>query len=101
MRNLERNISVANLASELKVSREHLSRVFRDCVGIAPDKYITREKIKLACNLLRESSLSCKEISGRIGYESPSCFTRAFSSVVGMTPTKVRKTGHVPNFTIL
>jgi AraC-like DNA-binding protein len=92
------NINATDVAQELNVSREHLTRVFRQQVGVTPYQYILRQKIRKACGLLKETTLTSKEISAQLGYENPAHFTRAFRKVMHMTPTRFRAVGVVPVF---
>jgi AraC-like DNA-binding protein len=90
---LEENFNVADLAGELEVSPEHLSRVFRRETGTTPLSYLTREKMRRACELLSDGNLSCKEICARMGYDNASHFARTFRRVTGMAPAEFRRRG--------
>jgi AraC-like DNA-binding protein len=98
LENLDRDISVSTLARTLRVSREHLSRTFKGKIGLSLHDFITMEKVKLACQLLIDTRLSCKEIAGRCGYENIISFNRAFKSTVKRTPSELRLSGRMPNF---
>jgi AraC-like DNA-binding protein len=84
------DISVNEVANFLCVSREHLSRIFKEQTGISPYNYILNQKIRLACNLLSETKLSCKEIGVRVGIENPVSFTRSFKRLVNLSPGEFR-----------
>jgi AraC-like DNA-binding protein len=94
--NLDRNLSVSDLASMAGVSREHLTRVFREQTSLSPYQYLLRQKMLLACRLLKETSLTHKEISGRLGYGAPAHFSRTFRKVLRMTPGRFRQVGSIP-----
>ena len=89
--NLEKSIRVENLAAQLHISREHLSRVFRQHVGLTLQDYILRQKMSLACKLLKATSLSTKQVSARLGYDRPSQFTRSFKKLLHIPPTQFRQ----------
>jgi AraC-like DNA-binding protein len=95
---LEVGINITEIARRLKVSREHLCRVFKEQLEISPVDYLLRRKMLLACQLLRESELSCKEIATRLGYGSQTNFSRAFQQAVGLSPSQFRLTGGFPLF---
>ncbi len=95
-RNRYANINVTELADAMSVSREHLSRVFTEQTGITPYRYIVRQKMLLACRLLKETTLSSKEIAGKLGYDAPAQFTRTFKNTLHTTPTHFRQTGTTP-----
>jgi AraC-like DNA-binding protein len=94
--NLGRNVNIAELAEQLDVSREHLTRVFREQTSQTPYQYLRREKMLLACRLLKETSLSHKQIAARLGLAVPAHFTRTFKSVMKMTPSRFRRVGMIP-----
>ena len=83
---LARGLDATRLAAELGVSREHLSRVFREQTGTAPYQYIVRQRLLEACRLLRGARLTNKEIAGRLGYATPAHFARSFKATLGVTP---------------
>ena len=89
--NLDKPMRIGELASELYVSREHLSRAFREHVGITLQDYILRQKMSLACKLLKGTRLSTKEVSARLGYDRPSQFTRSFKKLLHIPPSQFRQ----------
>ena len=52
--------------------------------------YILRQKMSLACKLLKETNLSAKEVSARLGYARPGQFTRSFKKLLHVTPSQFR-----------
>ena len=57
---------------------------------MSPLQYVTRERITLAQQLIRETSRSLIEIGLEVGYTSPSHFAKVFRRVTGVTPTEFR-----------
>lgn len=84
------------LADRLGVSREHLSRIFKDQKGLPLAHYIKRKKIIHACKLLKETTLTTKEISAQLGFDQPTNFVRLFHGIMHMPPRKFRKSGIMP-----
>ena len=95
---LNENLNVSELAHLLRITPEHLCRVFKKETGMTPLAFITREKIRYATDLLHNSSLSCKEICARLNYDNSSHFARTFKKVTGMTPSEFRQRGEMPLF---
>jgi AraC-like DNA-binding protein len=93
---LRENLNVKVLASESGVSREHLSRVFREQTAQSPYQYIVRRRMLEACRLLKESDTSQKVIAEQLGYAEHAHFTRTFSRVMHMTPSRFRAVGTIP-----
>lgn len=98
MENLGGELTVSGMAEHFSISREHLSRIFKEHTGLQLQDYILRQKMRLACSLLNTTSFTCKEIASRAGYENPASFSRAFKAMTGTTPEAVRKTGMTPAF---
>jgi AraC-like DNA-binding protein len=82
---------VSELAEQLNISREHLSRAFRRKLNISPYKYITNRKIESCKLLLRSSSRSIKELSYDTGFDTPNLFSAIFKKYTGITPNQYRR----------
>jgi len=94
--NIDKTINIEDVAEEFSISREHLSRVFKEQLNESPSSYLSKCRIRQACRLLISSNLSCKEISARVGYDSAVSFNRTFKRVAKMTPGEVRTMGYSP-----
>jgi AraC-like DNA-binding protein len=93
---LAENVNVSELARALRVSREHLTRVFREQTGQSPYRYLRRRKMLLACRLLKDPELTVKEVAARTGGGAPALFTRRFRAELGLAPRQFRRHGVVP-----
>lgn len=83
--------SIAGIAQSMNLSREHLSRVFKENTGISLQQYILQQKIKMACRLLLQTNLSIKEISSKLGFANQRNFSRAFRKHKDYAPRDYRK----------
>ncbi len=92
---LEENINVSELADILKVTSEHLCRTFKTETGLTPLAYITQERVRRAAELLQDKSLSVKEVSGRLNFDTSSHFARTFKKITGRTPGEFRREGGI------
>ncbi|WP_408630195.1 helix-turn-helix transcriptional regulator [Amycolatopsis mongoliensis] len=84
-------ITLAELASEVFVSRFHFSRMFADATGVTPGRFLTAVRLFEAKRLLLTTSLNVSDIVCSVGYSSVGTFTSRFSRAVGMTPTQYRE----------
>ncbi|HBC88498.1 MAG TPA: hypothetical protein DCZ94_16235 [Lentisphaeria bacterium] len=95
-RNTEGMMKVDQLAKLAGVSREHLTRVFRQMTGLPPHQFINRRKIMEACSILDSGKTSIKEVSDSLGYKSSAHFTRTFKRVMKKTPSEYMRDKLMP-----
>ena len=89
----ERTWTVAGLAATVAMSRSAFSARFAELVGEGPMAYVTRWRMHVATDLLREEGLTVAAVAERLGYGSEAAFSRAFKRKVGVAPGAVRRTG--------
>ena len=63
---------------------------------MTPSEYVNLVRIQHACELMRKSSMATDEVSGSVGFESTSSFTRNFKKLLNITPKKKKK--HPENY---
>ena len=80
----------ASLASAVGVSRATLARRFAESVGEPPLTYLTRWRMDLAAQALRETDRQVEVIARDVGYSSEFAFSRAFSRSRGVPPGRYR-----------
>lgn len=85
--------TVESLARKVGQSRAVFARRFADLVGEPPLTYLTRWRMNLAVKLLRTTNESVEDIAGRIGYESPTAFGKAFKRHLDSSPGQFRGGG--------
>lgn len=90
---IDQPVVVEQLAEVVHLSPTYLMRIFkRDC-STSIITYATRLKLDLAKRLLRQTSLSVRQICDQLGYINPSYFNRLFKSDTGLTPNEYRNQG--------
>ena len=82
--------TVARLAHETGVSRAALARRFNALVGEPPMTFLTRWRIALAADLLREPGATLAAVAHQVGYASPFALSAAFKRVRGVSPQAYR-----------
>lgn len=85
------NVTLDELAEASHVTKSHFCRVFKKTMGVTPVQYLTTYRIDVAYTMLKNTELSCEEISRLCGFEDYSYFNRQFKKVKGISPTGVRK----------
>ncbi len=82
---------VSDLARGAGVHRVHLARAFRDHYGISVTRYAQRLRLRRAIDLLVRSSEPISVVAARTGYADQSHLTRTVRSVLGTTPSRIRR----------
>lgn len=91
--NFSNRIEVRDVASQVHLSERHVSRLFRQAIGVSILGYLTRLRIETACKLLLEDQLSIKQVARAVGYPDSHYFTTLFGRSTGMTPAAYRRCG--------
>lgn len=88
--NIERPLSVAELASVACASPAHFARSFKAATGQTPHAFVSRQRLEHAKRLLSGDAYSIAEIAYVSGFSSQSNFARAFRKVMGVSPRDFR-----------
>ncbi|QWB28459.1 MULTISPECIES: AraC family transcriptional regulator [Streptomyces] len=81
--------SLADLATDLGLSRYQLLRAFRTTMGVPPYAWLAQHRVTKARGLL-ESGLRPAEVAGLVGFADQAHLTRWFRRVLGVTPAAYR-----------
>ena len=89
--NLERSVSLSELAKVVQLSSSRFARGFKQMTGISPHQYILKCKIERAKELLKNPLLPIADISYSLSFSSQSHFTTVFRRFTGITPNTYRQ----------
>lgn len=87
---ISENMTVEFLALKVHVSPRHLNRLFQKQFGQPVGDYLSKQRMVLAGELLKDGKLSVTMVSDRVGYGNYSYFTKQFKKFYGMTPREYR-----------
>ncbi|MBI1276914.1 MAG: helix-turn-helix domain-containing protein [Anaerolineaceae bacterium] len=87
--NYAEDISLEGLAKLVYLSPFHLSRLFRDQLGLPPHTYLNQIRVNRAKTLLN-TGLSLAGVAHAVGFADQSHLTKAFKRVVGIPPGQYR-----------
>jgi AraC-like DNA-binding protein len=73
------------------MSRSAFSARFTQLVGEPVMRYVTRWRMYVAMDVLREQGASVAEVADRLGYQSEAAFSRAFKRILSVSPGKIRR----------
>ena len=86
----ESEVSIEDLASDMNLSRVQLYRKVKALTDSTPIELLRTARLNRAYQLLITSDLSVSEIAYKVGFTSPSYFTKCFKDEYGKVPGEVR-----------
>ncbi|WP_053362760.1 AraC family transcriptional regulator [Bacillus sp. FJAT-27251] len=89
--NLNKKLTLTDLAQQALVSTSHFSRVFRRSTGMRLTVYLNTKRVIKAQELLLATSLSVSYIADLCGFESLTHFHRVFKKYLKSSPSQYRK----------
>ena len=81
---------VSYYADKMNISPKYLSSICKKVSGKNPMRWITENAMQDCYSLLKDTDLSVKEISNRLGFPNPSFFGQYFREQAGVTPMEYR-----------
>ncbi len=88
--NMRNNFSLDDAAQAAGVSSFYLSKLFKEETGETFINYVTDRRLEKAKQMLLETDLSIKEITGQTGYNDQNYFSRLFKNKFGISPSDFR-----------
>lgn len=85
------DLSVEVLASKVFLSRSQLYRKIKTLTGVSVNEFIRNVRLEKANELLQLGDGNINEISAKVGFLSPSYFTRCYKAKYGHLPTQMDK----------
>ena len=82
--------TVASLAAEVSMSRSAFAARFTDLVGEPVMRYVTRWRMHHALDVLQTHDTTVAAVGRLVGYDSEAAFSRAFTRVIGSSPSVAR-----------
>jgi len=89
--NLSRPLRVADVASAVGYSADHLSRLFSRYLGSSFSVHLDTMRMATAKGLLEDRDLSVREVAHSVGYTHASNFSHAFARATGLSPREYRR----------
>lgn len=90
-RNHAKKLSLQQVAAYAGYSPSYYSRLFREELGCTFGSFLNQLRVDKSKALLLSTTLSGAEISGLVGFEDQSYFSRVFKRYTGVTPDQYRK----------
>jgi AraC family transcriptional regulator len=89
--NLAGDPSISQVADECGLSSSYFVRAFKRATGVPPHRWLTKQRVERAKELLREPGRGLSDIAQLCGFVDQSHFTRVFSRSEGYSPGRWRR----------
>ena len=87
---LSNEIDFVEIARRLGVSYETFRKQFQRQIGVSPWRYRTQKRIDAACDLLRNTDMTNKQVADSLGFRDPFHFAKRFKQITRTTPKEYR-----------
>jgi len=92
--NLDRNLSLADIAAVAGISVFHLIRQFHETFGCPPYVFLTLRRLERARHMIEAGDTPLKCVAASCGFSDQSHMTRLFRREFKITPGEYRKNAH-------
>jgi transcriptional regulator GlxA family with amidase domain len=90
--NLDRSLSLDELAARALMSRRSFVRHFKAATGATPHAWLLSQRLHRAEELLETTDLPIEQVADRVGYRSAAVFREQFAHRRGVAPRDYRRT---------
>lgn len=84
-------LSLEQVSEVARLSPAYLSTIFKKDTGMTFLEYVSKVRMDMAKQLLKETNLTVADICGRVGYSDVRYFTKTFAKYSGLKPNEYRK----------
>lgn len=88
----EPQLTVELLSSKIFLSRSQLYRKIKTLTGVSVNEFIRNVRLEKAKQLIEQGNNNINEISYKVGFTSPSYFTKCYKIKYGHLPTQEKRT---------
>ncbi|SFL00472.1 Two-component response regulator, YesN/AraC family, consists of REC and AraC-type DNA-binding domains [Paenibacillus sp. 1_12] len=88
----QEELFLKELSNRFFINISYCCELFRKVTGMTFSQYMTDLRMKKACELLQNSTLSIADVCKSVGYSDYFYFNKVFKRNLGCTPSKYRKT---------
>lgn len=85
------SLSVNEVSDHVDMSAAYLGRVFKQVTGNTFTEFLTKFRLDIACDLLKQTDKTVNEISDEVGFTNSSYFYIIFKKNLNCTPNQYRK----------
>ncbi len=90
--NYSENHTIQYYANICNMERKYFITVFRQHIGVSPQRFRTNLRIEAAKKFLLNTDMNNEDIADALGYSDPLYFSRVFRKHTGVSPKVFRET---------
>jgi AraC family transcriptional regulator len=88
---VEEDLSLKKMAEVSGLSVTHFSYMFRESIGESPHRFVLRQRVERAKELLRLRESRMLDVAVACGFKTQQHFARVFRTMQGVSPTEYRR----------
>jgi AraC family transcriptional regulator len=88
---MDEDLSLKKMAEVSGLSVTHFSYMFRESVGESPHRFVLRQRVERAKELLRLRETRMLDMAMACGFKTQQHFAQVFRSIQGVRPTEYRR----------
>lgn len=92
--NALQDISVIDMAAYVGIDRTYLYKVFKECLGMTPQKYLTEYRLDRAKHMLKYTDMAIGDVAMETGFYDSAHFVKKFKQKYNISPAKYRESLH-------
>lgn len=89
--NFSKKVTLEELSDLVDINKYYLIRLFKQQTGLSPIDYLIHVRLEESEKLLAQTNITVSDISDRVGFHSPSHFSKTFKESNHCTPSAYRK----------
>jgi len=93
---LDEQLDIRQVAGHIGFSEYYFHRMFQSVLGESVAEYVRKRRLSEAARKMLGGEHKLIDIAFSSGYDSQEAFTRAFKTMFGVTPGRMRKLGMIP-----
>ena len=88
---IEDEVTLDELAESAGLSTAHFSQAFHKSTGESPHRFVLRQRVERAKEMLRAADLRVLDVAVACGFKTQQHFARVFRQMCGASPTEYRQ----------
>lgn len=85
-------LALRSISESLSLSYDGFRKRFRRLADISPGRYRTLQRIKQACAMMQQATMTDQQIAEALGFYDASHFSKRFKQIMGRSPRAFRAT---------